>query len=156
MPIRKRGPSWQVDVRLLDGTRVRRTYPTEEIAKEAEKALTPNPQQRQMARFLRRKQHRPFVATGRSGKLSYLLPGQSSRSNSRLLTSGPSATTHVQEAERSPTNAPCNGNSASSSSRAEPLRKSSVVYIGSQRRSRAKPPARKPSSIKSTRKPRTD
>ena len=74
MPIRKRGPSWQVDVRLVDGSRIRRTYPTEAIAREAEKALQPNPQQRQMARFQRRKQRKPSAAIDPCAKPLSLLP----------------------------------------------------------------------------------
>ena len=74
MPIRKRGPSWQVDVRLVDGSRIRRTYPTEEIAREAEKALQPNPQQRQMARFQRHKPRKPSVAIDPCAKPLCSLP----------------------------------------------------------------------------------
>jgi hypothetical protein len=55
MPIRKRGKSWQVDVRNTDGTRVRASYATEEEARAAEAALTPNPHARAEARKLRRR-----------------------------------------------------------------------------------------------------
>lgn len=55
MPIRKRGKSWQVDVRNTDGTRVRASYATEEEARAAEAALTPNPNARAEARKLRRR-----------------------------------------------------------------------------------------------------
>jgi len=50
MPVRKRGNTWQVDVRLLDGSRFRKTYPTEESARAAEVAMRPNPTQRAIAR----------------------------------------------------------------------------------------------------------
>lgn len=46
MPIRPRGPSWQVDVRLPDGKRYRKTVPTEADAEALEAALQVSPQQR--------------------------------------------------------------------------------------------------------------
>jgi hypothetical protein len=46
MPIRQRGPSWQVDVRLPDGRRYRKTVNTEEEAKALEASLSTNPLQR--------------------------------------------------------------------------------------------------------------
>jgi hypothetical protein len=51
MPIRQRGPSWQVDVRLPDGKRYRTTVPTEAEAKALETSLTINPQQRRAMRL---------------------------------------------------------------------------------------------------------
>ena len=51
MPIRKRGPSYQVDVRLPDGRRYRKTVATEEQALALEKALTTNPNQRRAMRL---------------------------------------------------------------------------------------------------------
>ncbi len=55
MPIRKRGPSWQVDVRLPDGRRYRKTVNTEDEAKALEASLRTNPQQRRaMKAALRR------------------------------------------------------------------------------------------------------
>lgn len=53
MPIRQRGSSWQVDVRTIDGTRIRASYATEEEAREAETALNPNPTARAEARKIR-------------------------------------------------------------------------------------------------------
>jgi hypothetical protein len=56
MPIRKRGNSWQIDIRLADGSRIRRTAATEEQAREIEQALKPTPQQRAAARKKRSRQ----------------------------------------------------------------------------------------------------
>ena len=55
MPIRQRGGSWQIDVRTVDGTRLRRNYATRAQAELAATALTPNPQARAEARRLRRR-----------------------------------------------------------------------------------------------------
>jgi hypothetical protein len=46
MPIRQRGPSWQVDVRLPDGNRYRKTVNTEAEAVVLEATLNVNPNQR--------------------------------------------------------------------------------------------------------------
>jgi hypothetical protein len=46
MPIRKRGPSWQVDVRLPDGKRYRKTVNTEAEAVVLEATLYVNPAKR--------------------------------------------------------------------------------------------------------------
>ena len=70
MPIRLRGKSWQIDVRLADGTRFRRTYPTQAIAAEAEKAMTPNPLQRSMGKFAARTLRNKSSVIGRSGSRS--------------------------------------------------------------------------------------
>jgi hypothetical protein len=88
MPIRQRGKTWQVDVRLADGTRFRRSYPTEAIAKEAEKALTPNPQQRAMNRFAARGLRSKSSSIVRSGKPScddaaHSMPAKSHKPTSR-------------------------------------------------------------------------
>jgi len=54
MPIRQRGTSWQVDVRLHDGKRYRTTVKTETEAMELEASLKTNPKQRRaMKRALR-------------------------------------------------------------------------------------------------------
>jgi hypothetical protein len=54
MPIRQRGPSWQVDVRLPMGKRYRTTVATEKEAIELEASLKTNPQQRRaMTKLLR-------------------------------------------------------------------------------------------------------
>ena len=58
MPIRKRGNSWQIDIRTAEGTRIRKTYATKEEATEAEAALRPNPQQRAAMRKVRRESRR--------------------------------------------------------------------------------------------------
>lgn len=52
MPIRQRGPSWQVDVRLPDGKRYRTTVQTEADAKKLEAELQTNPQQRRALKKL--------------------------------------------------------------------------------------------------------
>ncbi len=77
MPVRKRGSAWQVDVRLLDGSRFRKTYPTEESAREAEKAMTPNPQQRAIARFAARASRSKSSDTVRLEKPSLGTAGRS-------------------------------------------------------------------------------
>ncbi len=53
MPIRKRGESYQIDVRLADGQRIRRNYPTQQAAEQAAAIITPNPAQRAAMRKLR-------------------------------------------------------------------------------------------------------
>ena len=68
MPVRKRGNTWQVDIRLTDGSRFRKTYPTEESAREAEKAMTTNPTQRAIARFAARASRSKSSAIVRSGR----------------------------------------------------------------------------------------
>lgn len=70
MPIRKRGDTWQVDVRTAEGTRIRRSFPTQESAIEAEAAMKPNPQQRAAMRHLRREQSARSTSTHASGKAS--------------------------------------------------------------------------------------
>ena len=83
MPIRKRGESWQIDVRTAEGTRIRRTYPTQEAAQEAEAAMMPNPQQRTAMRKLRRAQSVRSNSTPASVKVSRLGPGMSRRLQSQ-------------------------------------------------------------------------
>jgi len=79
MPIRQRGKAWQVDVRLADGSRFRKTFPTKEHAEEAEKAMTPNPQQRAIARFAVRASRSKSADTARSVKPSSDDAGNSNR-----------------------------------------------------------------------------
>ena len=76
MPIRKRGESWQIDVRLGDGSRIRRSYATQEQAAEAAKALTPSPQQRATMRKLRR------LTSGKSSARSNSARSSKSKSSS--------------------------------------------------------------------------
>ena len=102
MPVRKRGASWQVDLRLTDGTRIRRNYPTQEEATTAEAALRPNPQARAAARKLRRRQKqsaRPRATARKSNSPSSSTPGTCPPAQSNLITlpaSAPSgeATSH--------------------------------------------------------------
>src|ERR1035437_4529540 len=54
MTIRQRGNSWQLDIRTATGSRLRRDYPTHELALAAETMLKPSPQQRAAMRLLRR------------------------------------------------------------------------------------------------------
>jgi hypothetical protein len=68
MPVRQRGTTWQVDVRLADGTRFRKTFPTEEMAREAEKAMKLNPQQRAIARYAARASRSKSADTARSAR----------------------------------------------------------------------------------------
>ena len=54
MPIRQRGGTWQVDVRLPDGRRHRKSVKTEQEALELERLLQTSPQQRrEMKKALR-------------------------------------------------------------------------------------------------------
>lgn len=54
MPIRQRGNTWQVDVRLPDGSRYRKQAKTEAEAKALEAMLSTTPEQRRaMKRALR-------------------------------------------------------------------------------------------------------
>ncbi len=55
MPVRRRGVSWQLDIRTAEGTRIRRQYATEQEALEAEASIKPNPTQRAEARKQRRR-----------------------------------------------------------------------------------------------------
>jgi hypothetical protein len=87
MPIRQRGKTWQVDVRLVDGTRFRKTMPTKEMAEETEKAMTPNPRQRAISRYAVRDSHSKSAATVRSGKALSAGSGNSKRSKSAKPTS---------------------------------------------------------------------
>jgi hypothetical protein len=75
MAIRPRGKSWQVDIRLIDGSRLRRTFATEAAATEAETAMRPNPQQRAAA-----KKKRFRKSSARKNKH---LPGSTSPSGER-------------------------------------------------------------------------
>jgi len=63
MPVRKRGVSWQLDVRTAEGLRIRRQYATEKEALQAEIALKPNPTKRAEARRQRRKSSARSEAT---------------------------------------------------------------------------------------------
>ena len=93
MPIRKRGSTYQVDVRLADGTRFRKTYPTLTIAEEAEKALTPNPTQRAIARHAVRNSRSKSSSTAPCAKPSRNVAAISSRVPSPRPTSGKSVRT---------------------------------------------------------------
>lgn len=91
MPIRKRGDSWQIDVRTIDGVRIRRNFPTKEAAQEAEAALKPNPSMRAAMRRLRRKQSaRKRQSSPTSAGPSSRHVDTSSRKTSNLLTLPPS------------------------------------------------------------------
>ncbi len=68
MAVRKRGDSWQVDLRTAEGTRFRRSYPTQEAAAAAEEAIKPNPQQRAALRKQRRKSVARSTSTSVSPK----------------------------------------------------------------------------------------
>ena len=63
MPIRKRGESYQIDVRLADGQRIRRNYPTQQAAEQAAAIITPNPAQRAAMRKLRASRSPPPAQT---------------------------------------------------------------------------------------------
>ena len=83
MTVRQRGKTWQVDVRLADGTRFRKAFPTKEMAEEAEKAMTPNPLQRAMQRFAARGWRSKLSVTARSVKPSSGKSATSSPNKSR-------------------------------------------------------------------------
>jgi hypothetical protein len=55
MTIRQRGESWQIDIRTLDGKRLRRDFRSKAEALEAEAKLKLNPEQRTAMKKLRRK-----------------------------------------------------------------------------------------------------
>ena len=112
MPIRKRGESWQIDIRTADGTRLRRSYSTQSEALEAETLLKPNPQQRAAMRELRRRLLARSESKSASGKhssniVAISIPERLERVTSRLsaLTSTRSAPTPTTD-ERSK---PCSG-----------------------------------------------
>jgi hypothetical protein len=63
VPIRQRGSNWQVDVRLPDGRRYRKTVTTEDAAKQMEAALKTNPQQRRAMKLSASRQS-PGATTG--------------------------------------------------------------------------------------------
>ena len=99
MPVRPRGDSWQLDIRLMDGSRLRRTYPTEAAALEAEQQLRPTPQQRAAFRAKKRQSSRqssarkgtkPSGSISRSGKQFSRSPEGSGPPRSNLITLRPS------------------------------------------------------------------
>ena len=84
MPVRKRGESWQLDVRTAEGTRIRRQFTTEREALEAEAAIKPNPMQRAEGRKQRRKSSvRLKAIQGTTGKTSLTV------SSGHVATCGP-------------------------------------------------------------------
>lgn len=86
MPIRKRGNSWQVDVRLPDGKRYRTTVRTEEEARAMEGGLKTNPQQRRaMKRALRQSPDASAVAAAPSTKSSMKGSEKSGRARSKVI-----------------------------------------------------------------------
>jgi hypothetical protein len=109
MPIRKRGESWQIDIRTADGMRLRRSYPSQTEALEAEALLKPNPQQRAAMRELRRKSSArsklPAASEARSSNtVPISIPERLERATSRLsaLTSTKSARTPTTEKTSTP------------------------------------------------------
>lgn len=93
MPIRKRGNTWQVDVRTAEGTRIRRQCETEAEAQSTETALKPNPQQRAAMRKLRRQQSARSESTPASAKQSTNIVGISKLERFEQATSRLSALT---------------------------------------------------------------
>jgi hypothetical protein len=96
MAIRPRGTSWQVDVRLVDGSRLRRTYATLEAAQQAELDLRPSPQQRSAAKKKRSKRSSernkklPHGPTPQSGAPSSNIAAHSPQPKFNLITLQPS------------------------------------------------------------------
>ena len=92
MTIRKRGDSWQIDVRTAEGNRIRRDYRSNEEATAAEAALKPTPQQRAANRKLRRKSSARSKPETASSNSSSPRSDDSDPSKLRLITSPESAT----------------------------------------------------------------
>jgi len=100
MPIRKRGSTWQVDVRTAEGTRIRRQCETEEEARSVENSLQPNPQQRTAMRKLRRQQSARSESIPASEKPSSNIVDISKSKQSEPATSRLSAMTSKRTAGR--------------------------------------------------------
>jgi hypothetical protein len=127
MPIRQRGKHWQVDVRITDGTRIRRTFDSEESAKLAEEALRPTPQQRAVLktasqRHSARKKGPPSGTTKPSAS-----PSSPQQEASRLINSDHTTHQPLQPASNAPiqfpggpASAPSAPGSARSARRAQP------------------------------------
>jgi hypothetical protein len=101
MAIRPRGTSWQVDVRLVDGSRLRRTYATLEAAQQAELDLRPSPQQRSAAKKKRSKR-----SSARNGKPQ---PGQthpSAEQSSNIAEPSPQPKSNLITLRQSPPSSP--------------------------------------------------
>jgi hypothetical protein len=87
MPIRQRGASWQVDVRLPDGKRYRTTVKTEAEAVELEASLKTNPKQRRaMKRALRPSPGASKAAAQPSAESSQSDSEGSDRMKSKVIT----------------------------------------------------------------------
>lgn len=87
MPIRQRGGSWQIDVRLPDGKRYRTTVRTQEEAERLEASLKTNPQQRRAMKNALRKSRAASDETAQpSTKSSTSASESSNRLKSNVIT----------------------------------------------------------------------
>lgn len=89
MAVRRRGTSWEIDLRLIDGTRIRKSYATEKAAVEAEMAMKPNPSQRALGRQMRK------AARARRGSAGPQTTGKSKPKSESEQPSKPSRVTEI-------------------------------------------------------------